>query len=196
MRRMFCKFCLQGPLGISKRYLPVFFKWFILQNGKCYKVFLVWMQSSVLYCEKAYNYLNIKGNFLDIYFQIALMVGQRCSWMGFATMSFLSLPQSKGVFLWLAHDPVINGYSLPYHMYNTECGYQISLRLVYLNHMQYIWMKKKGKNKRPQYTKGLPKKKSTTNIEVAGSATLCGLTLKCGVARLHAKYNNFCQTVN
>ena len=22
---------------------------------------------------------------------------------------------------------------------------------------------------------------------------MCGLTLKCGVARLHAKYNNFCQ---
>ena len=157
MRRMFCKFCLQGPLGICKKYLPVFFKWFILQNGKCYKVFLVWMQSSVLYCEKAYNYLNIKETFLDIYFQIALMVGQRSSWMEFTTMS-LSLPQSKGVFLWLACDPVINGYSLPYHMYNTECGHQISLRLVYLNHMQYIWMEKKEKIKDPNTQRGCQKK--------------------------------------
>ena len=94
-------------------------------------------------------------------------------------------------------------------MYNTKYGHQISLRLVYLNHMQYIWMKKKKGKKRPQHTKGLPKKGQpqtwhhlifleaiNTKIEVAGSATLCGLTLKCGVARLHAKYNNFCQTVN
>ena len=39
MRRMFCKFCPQGPLDICKKYLPVLFKWFVLQNGKCYKVF-------------------------------------------------------------------------------------------------------------------------------------------------------------
>ena len=72
------------------------------------------MQSSVLYCGKAYNYLNIKENFLDIYFQIALMVGQRSSRTEFATMPFLSLLQSKGVFLRLARDLVVNGRGIPY----------------------------------------------------------------------------------
>ena len=41
------------------------------------------------------------------------MVGQSSSQMEFATMSFLSLPQSKGVFLQLACDPVVNGCGLP-----------------------------------------------------------------------------------
>ena len=66
------------------------------------------MQSSVLYCKKAYNYLNIEENILGIYFWIALMVGQRSSQMEFVTMSFLLLPQSKGVFLRLARDLVVN----------------------------------------------------------------------------------------
>ena len=39
MRRMFCKFCSQGPLNICPIHLHIFFKWFILRNGKCYKVF-------------------------------------------------------------------------------------------------------------------------------------------------------------
>ena len=72
------------------------------------------MQSSVLYCEKAYNYLNIKEKILDIYFRIALMVSQRSLRTEFATMSFLSLPQSKGVFLRSARDLVVNGCGLPY----------------------------------------------------------------------------------
>ena len=72
------------------------------------------MQSSVLYYEKAYNYLNIKEKILDIYFQIALMVNQRSLWTEFATMSLLLLPQSKGVFLQLACDLVIYGCSPPY----------------------------------------------------------------------------------
>ena len=79
------------------------------------RFFLVWMQSSVLYCKKAYNYLNIKENFLDIYFQIALMVGQRSLQMEFATMS-LSLSQSIYIFLQLACDLVVNGCGLPYEL--------------------------------------------------------------------------------
>ena len=66
------------------------------------------MQSSVLYCKKAYNYLNIKEKNLDIYFRIALMVSQRSLWTEFATMSILSLPQSKSVFLRSSRDLVVN----------------------------------------------------------------------------------------
>ena len=32
------------------------------------RFFLIWMQSSVLYCKKAYNYLNIKENFFGYLF--------------------------------------------------------------------------------------------------------------------------------
>ena len=70
------------------------------------------MQSSVLYRKKGYNYLNIKEKKLYNYFRIALMVSQRSLRTEFATMSFLSLPQLKGVFLRSARDPVVNG--LPY----------------------------------------------------------------------------------
>ena len=70
------------------------------------------MQSSVLYCKKAYNYLNIREKNLDIYFRIALMVNQISMRTEFATMSFLSLPQSKGVFLRSARDLVENGCTL------------------------------------------------------------------------------------
>ena len=60
MRRMFCKFCPQGPLDICKKCLPVFL------NDLFYKIirfFLVWMQSSVLYCKKAYNISISKKSF-------------------------------------------------------------------------------------------------------------------------------------
>ena len=77
------------------------------------RFFLVYMQSSILYYEKAYNYLNIKGKNLNIYFRIALMVSQKSLQMEFATMSFLLLPQSKGVFLRSARDLVVNGCGLP-----------------------------------------------------------------------------------
>ena len=83
-------------------------KWKVLQG------FFLFRCNLVLYHKKAYNYLNIEGNFLDIYFWIALMVSQRSLWMEFATMPFLSLPQSKGVFLPLARDLVVNGCGLPY----------------------------------------------------------------------------------
>ena len=44
-------------------------------------------------------------------------------------------------------------------MYNTGYGHQISLRLVYLNHMQYIWMKKKKKAKKdPNTQRGCQKR--------------------------------------
>jgi hypothetical protein len=39
MRRMFCEFCPQAPLYICPIHLPSFLTSFILQNGKCYKVF-------------------------------------------------------------------------------------------------------------------------------------------------------------
>ena len=64
--------------------------------------------------EKAYNYLNIKEKNLDIYFRIALMVSQRSLRTEFATMSFLSLPQSKSVFLRSSRDLVVNGCGLSY----------------------------------------------------------------------------------
>ena len=112
MKRMFCKFCPQGPLDICQGYLPIFLKWFILQNGKCYKVFSC---LDAIFNIILYNYLNIKENNLDIYFQIALMVSQRSLWMEFATMSLLSLPQSKSVFLELSCDLIINGCGLPCH---------------------------------------------------------------------------------
>jgi hypothetical protein len=73
------------------------------------------VQSSVLYCKKSYNYLNTKEKNLDIYFQIDLMVNQRSLQREFAIMSFLSLPQSKGVFLRSACDLVTNGCGLPYN---------------------------------------------------------------------------------
>ena len=78
------------------------------------RFFLVWMQSSVLYCEKANNYLNIKEKKLDIYFRIALIIFQRSLQTEFANMFFSSLPQSKGVFLRLARDLVVCGCGLPY----------------------------------------------------------------------------------
>ena len=74
------------------------------------------MQSSVLYCKKAYNSLNIQEKNLDIYFQIALMVNQISLWTEFATMSFFSMPQSKGVFLQSARDLAENGCSIPYRL--------------------------------------------------------------------------------
>jgi hypothetical protein len=80
-----------------------------LQNGKCYKVFSCLGAIFNIISQKAYNYLNIKERNLDIYFQIALTVSQRSLWTEFATMSFLSLPQSKGVFLRSARDLVVNG---------------------------------------------------------------------------------------
>ena len=115
IRRMFCKFCPQVPLDICKKYLPIFLNDLFCKMESVIRFFLVWMQSSVLYCKKAYIYLNIKENFLDIYFQIALMVGQRSLQMEFATMS-LSLSQSKCVFLQLACDLVVNGCGLPYEL--------------------------------------------------------------------------------
>jgi hypothetical protein len=74
------------------------------------------MQSSVLYCEKANNYLNIKGKKLDIYFWIALIVIQRSLRTEFAHMFFLSLLQAKGAFLRPARDVVEYGCGLPYRL--------------------------------------------------------------------------------
>ena len=42
------------------------------------------------------------------------MVNKISLWTEFATMSFLSLPQSKGVFFQLARDLVVNGCSISY----------------------------------------------------------------------------------
>ena len=72
------------------------------------------MQSSVLYCEKANNYLNIKEKKSDIYFRIVLRVSQRSLWTEFTNMFFSLLPQSKGVFLQLARDRTTCGCGLPY----------------------------------------------------------------------------------
>ena len=75
------------------------------------------MQSSVLYCEKANNYLNIKEKKSDIYFRIVLRVSQRSLWTEFTNMFFSLLPQSKGVFLQLARDRTVCGCGLPYLLY-------------------------------------------------------------------------------
>ena len=109
------------------------------------RFFLVWMQSSVLYCEKANNYLNIKEKKLDIYFRIALIIFQRSLWTEFANMFFSSLPQSKGVFLRLARDLVVCGCSLPY-MNNlqkktkeTKGIYQL---IVANNELEVLWQRR------------------------------------------------------
>ena len=73
------------------------------------------MQSSVLYCEKANNYLNIKEKKLNIYFQIVLIVSQRSLRTEFTNTFFSLLPQSKGVFLQLARDWTVCGCGLPYY---------------------------------------------------------------------------------
>jgi len=80
------------------------------------------MQSSVLYCEKANNYLNIREKKLDIYFRIALIVSQRSLGTEFANMFFSSLPQSKGVFVQSAHDLVECGCGLPYLINDASFG--------------------------------------------------------------------------
>jgi len=110
MRRIFCKLCLQGPLDICPRHLHIFFKWFILQNGKCYTVFSHLDTIFSIIWRKANNYLNIKEKYLNIYFRIALMISQRSLRTEFANMSFSSLPQSKGVFWRSARDLVVCGW--------------------------------------------------------------------------------------
>src|SRR5882762_6693308 len=74
------------------------------------------MQSSVLYCKKANNYLNIKGKKLDVYFRIALIIIRRSLWTEFPNMFFSSLLQAKGAFLRLARDRTVCACGLPYHL--------------------------------------------------------------------------------
>ena len=76
MRGMFCKFCWQWPLYICPRHLPIIFKWFILQNWKCYMVFCYLDAIFSIILWKANNYLNLRERKSDIYFQIALIVSQ------------------------------------------------------------------------------------------------------------------------
>jgi hypothetical protein len=67
------------------------------------------MQSSVLYCEKANNYLNIREKKSDIYFRIVLIVSQRSLRTEFTNMFFSLLPQSKGVFFnWHVIEPYVD----------------------------------------------------------------------------------------
>jgi hypothetical protein len=86
------------------------------------------MQSSVLYCKKTNNYLNIKGKKLYIYFWITLIVIQRSLRTEFANMFFLSLLQAKGAFLRLARDVVKYGCGLPY-IRDTQFGLATSHHL-------------------------------------------------------------------
>ena len=74
-------------------------------------------------CNLHYNYLNIQEKNFNIYFRIVLMVNQISLQTEFATMSFLSLPQSKGVFLRSARDLVVNGCGIPYNTHRTTFYY-------------------------------------------------------------------------